>query len=137
MKFIKKLLSYSAVEKKYVRAGATFGDAVSFLYMGECIGFKNLLNKWAVWEEEYARRGFRTVSIDRFVQLEGYGKSIANVIGQKREKGENPVFHAKIYREQFLGKVAPTVDLEKMMTDNKPQFGQYTLPSTEQGTQEN
>ncbi len=133
MKFIRRLLPDSAVEKRYVRAGATFGDAVSYLYIGECIGFEGLLNKWANWEEEYAHRGLRTVSLDRFVDLGGYGKPIDDVIGQRRENGEEPIFHAQIYRNEFLGKVAPVVNLEKMMTEGGIQTGQYRLPSTEQG----
>lgn len=133
MKFIRRLLSDPTVEKRYVRAGATFGGAVSYLYMGECFGFKGLLKKWANWEEEYVHRGFRTVSLDRFVDLGGYGKSVDDVIGQRREDGEEPIFHAQIYRNEFLGKVAPVINLEKMMTDGEIQIRQYKLPSTEQG----
>ena len=131
MKFIRRLLPDSAVEKRYVRVGATFGNGVSYLYIGECVGFEGLLNKWANWEEEYAHRGFRTVSLDRFVDLGGYGKPVDDVIGQRREDGEEPIFHAQRYREKFLGKVAPVVNLEKMMTEGGIQTGQYRLPSTE------
>ena len=133
MKFIRRLLPDSAVEKRYIRAGATFGDAVSYLYMGECIGFEGLLNKWGNWEEEYAHRGFRTVSLDRFVNLGGYGKQIDGIIGQRREDGEEPIFHAQRYINKFLGKVEPVINLEKMMTQGGIQTGQYRLPSTEQG----
>ena len=133
MKFIRRLLPDSYIEKRYVRAGATFGDAVSYIYIGECIGFEGLLNKWANWEEEYALRGFRTVSLGRFVDLGGYGKPVDDVLGQRREDSEKPIFHAQIYREQFLGKVTPVVNLEKLMTESKIQAGQYRLPSTEQG----
>ena len=133
MKFIRRLLPNSAVEKRYVGAGATFGDAVSYLYMGECIGFEELLNQWANWEEEYAHRGFRTVSLDRFVDLGGYEKPIDDVLSQRRENGEAPVFHARIYKEKFLGKVAPIVNLEGLITDGEVQTGQYVLPSTEKG----
>ena len=133
MNLIKILLSDSTVEKKYVKAGAIFWNAVSYLYIGECIGFEKLLNKWANWEEEYSNRGFRTVSLDRFVELGGYGKSIGDVIRQKREKDKESVLHAQIYREKYLGKVAPLVNLAKMMQDQQPQAGQYILHSTEQG----
>lgn len=131
MKFIRRLLPNSIVERRYIRAGATFGDAVSYLFMGECIGFNRLLNKWGNWEEEYAYRGFRTVSLDRFIGLGGYGKPISDLIGKRREDGEEPIFHAQIYREQFLGKVAPLINLEKLMTESRIQTGQYSLPSTE------
>jgi len=64
--------------------------------------------------------------------LGGYGKSVDDVLRQRREEGEEPIFHAQIYREQFLGKVAPVINLEKMMTEGGIQTGQYRLPSTEQ-----
>src|SRR3990172_1916216 len=128
---MKKLLPDFAVEYRYVQAGANFGDAVSYLYMGECTGFKELLNKWAGWEEEYARRGYKTLSLDKLTGLGGYGKSIDDVIGQKRDKGEKPLFHAQIYREKFLGKVSPAVNLEKLMK-GEMQCGEYEFLSTKQ-----
>lgn len=131
MNFFRKFLSNDTVETRYVKAGAVFGDAVSYLYLGECIGFKKLLNTWAEWEKEYARRGYRTVSLDRFVELGGYGKPIDDVLGQQREPNEKPTLHAETYREQFLGKIGPAVNLEKLMTDGEIQSGTYFLPSTE------
>lgn len=44
MNFMKSWLPNSVVEKRYARAGATFGDAVSYLYMDQCVGFEELLN---------------------------------------------------------------------------------------------
>lgn len=40
---IEKFLSDTQVERRYVGAGGIFGDAVSYIYMGECIGFAKLL----------------------------------------------------------------------------------------------
>jgi len=127
-KLIKKLLRDSTVEKKYVKSGAIFGDVVSYLPMGECIGFEGLLKNWENWEKEYARRGYRTVSLDRFVNLGGYNKSIDDVIGQKRELEEESIFHAKIYRENFLGKQIPFT-IEEL--GESWSSGTYILPSTE------
>lgn len=127
----KKILPNFVVEKRYVSSGANFGDAVSYIYMGECDGFEKLLSRWEEWEGEYNRRGFRTVSLDRFIGLGGYGKPIDDVIGQKREIGEEFVFHAKMYRENFLGKIKPVLDIQRLVTENKPQFGGYIPPSTE------
>lgn len=129
MLFLRK--SNSEIEKRYVKSGAIFGDVVSYLYMGECIGFEKLLDDWAKWENEYAKRGFRTVSLDRFIEFGGYGKPIDDIIGQKRYEREEPVFHAQIYRDNFLAKVAPVLNLEKLTKDRQPQFGRYILPSTE------
>lgn len=130
MKFLRKLFSDKKIEKKYVQAGTQFGYAVSYIYMGECVGFESMLNKWGDYEQEYAERGYRTISLDKFVELGGYGKNIDKLIGKKRRKNEKPIFHAEIYKEKYLGKVTPVISLEKMMQDKKPQFGNYILPST-------
>ncbi len=128
---LKELLSDSSVEKKYVAAGALFGGDVSYIYMGECMCFEGHLDKWGEWEKEYSRRGYRTISLDKFIDLGGYNKPINNFIGQKREQGEEPIFHAELYRKEFLGKISPSINLSQMMEDKKTQFGGYTLPSTE------
>lgn len=130
MKFLKRFMSDKKVEKKYVIAGAEFGEAVSFIYMGECVGFESMLNKWAEWEEMYVNRGYRTISLDDFVKLGGYEESIDHLLGQKLEKDEKPIFHALIYKAKYLGKISPAFDWNKMMQDKKPQFGNYKLPST-------
>jgi len=136
MSFIKKLLRDSTVEKKYVKSGAIFGDVVSYLPMGECIGFEKFLGKWESWEKEYVRRGYRTISLDRFIEFGGHGKPIDDIIGQKREQEEEPIFHAQIYREKFLGKINPIINLEEIAQNDQPQFEYYTLPSTEDNNQD-
>lgn len=117
------------VAERYRRAGAVFGDAVSYLYMGECIGFKDRLDDWALWEKEYARRGYATFSIDAFVELGGYGRSIEG-FGRRLKDGEVAVLHAEIYREKFLGQVEPVISFEVMLKDGRPQFGKWSVPST-------
>ncbi len=69
MKILMKLLSDEGVKKRYKKAGAMFGDALSYIYMGECIGFEMLLDRLARWEEEYASRGYRTISLGAFVDF--------------------------------------------------------------------
>ncbi len=59
-------LTDDEVQKIYKRTGEIFGCAVSYLYMGEAVGFENMLNTWAFWEREYARRGFVTLSVNVF-----------------------------------------------------------------------
>lgn len=130
MLFFKKLLSDKIVEKKYISAGEVFGDAVSYLYMGECIGFEKLFRRWAAWEKEYARRGYRTISLDHFVDAGGWGKSLDTYLGQKLNDGDESVLHAEIYRTKFLGKIKPVINLEQMMKDGRPQSGVFNIPST-------
>lgn len=123
------------VEQGYLRAGGLFGDAVSYLYMGECIGFSDLLDAWAQWEREYAERGYRTISLDSFIDYGGYNKPIMG-LRTKRDEDEEPIYHAQIYRERFLGKVKPALDLNAVMEDRKVHFGTYVLPSTEESEDE-
>ena len=131
MKVFRRLLSNESVQKRYVKAGAIFGDLVSYIYMGESEGFENYLGDWETWEVEYAKRGLRTISLDAFIGLGGYNRPIDNLVGIRREENEQPIFHAKIYRETFLGKIRPAINLEKLMSEAKPQFSIYSLPSTE------
>ena len=131
MEFIKRMLPDSIIEKGYVKAGANFGNTAGYLCLGEYVDFEMFLNKLIDWEERYSGRGFRTVSMDRFIGLGSYGKSIDDVIGQRLEQGEEPVFHAQTYREYFLGEVEPVIDLGTMVQDRQPQVGEYNIPSTE------
>ncbi|MEK9180000.1 MAG: hypothetical protein AAB897_01130 [Patescibacteria group bacterium] len=129
--FFASLLSDKTLQKRYVHAGSIFGYAVSYIYMGECVGFKKLLRRWTRWEKEYARRGYRTLPLDAFVDCGGRGTPL-NGLGIRREADENPIFHAKIYRQRFLGRVKPAIDLARMMDTGEPQFAEhYPLPSTE------
>ena len=140
-KMLKRFMTDKQVERCYVKAGAVFGDAVSYIYMGECVGFTDLLAKWEKWEAEYAKRGYRTLPVDDFVDHGGYGMPFKD-LGAKRTKGEKPVFHAKIYRELYLGKIQPAINLSELMKPTVPvrdsaepskpreQVGTYFVPST-------
>lgn len=126
-----KFLTDKQVEKKYVGAGGTFGSAVSFIYMGECIRFADMLTKWEKWEDEYAKRGYRTLPVDDFVGYGGYGKPLRN-LGARRATGERPVSHARIYRKRYLGKIQPAVNLAELTNPSvsRSQLGTYVIPST-------
>ena len=135
MKFLRRFMSDKKVEQKYVGVGAQFGSAVSYIYMGECVGFESMLNRWADWEKEYVNRGYKTLSLDDFVELGGYGKSIESLLSQKLGECEKPIFHAQIYRDNYLGKVSPAINLGKVM-DGEAQFGGYILPSTKSSSEQ-
>lgn len=126
-----------AVTERYTEAGGEFGGAVSYLYMGECIGFEELFNVWALWELEYAKRGYRTLSIDDFVGYGGYGKDISPQLSVRRTAGEPFILHAEMYRQRYLGKIAPIVDMAALLKPGaQPQCGLYELPSTKDVQQE-
>lgn len=128
--WFRRFLSDGRVAALYKDAGGVFGSAVSYLYMGECIGFERLLEHWRFWEHEYAQRGYHTLSVDDLVDYGGYGKDIEAKLLVRREEGEDPVYHANIYRQRHLGKVKPVVDIEKMFHDGQVQYRTYVLPST-------
>jgi len=123
-------LSDQRVLEHYRKAGAAFGDAVSYIYMGECVGFTKLHAEWARWELEISRRGFRTFSVDDFISLGGYGMPIKG-FGERCAEGEEIVLHAEIYRELWLGKVKPAIHLGDMMNKPGVQVVQCIRPSTE------
>ena len=130
----KRFLDDETVEERYVQAGSHFGNAVSYLYMGECHGFTRMLGRWEKWEKEYARRGFRTISLDVFEAHGGYG-AVLEGLGEKLVEMEEPVFHAKIYRERLLGEIQAVFNPWELMERAKKEenvsfVGEYELPST-------
>ncbi|MFH1248887.1 MAG: hypothetical protein V1660_01940 [archaeon] len=134
MKYLlRKLLNDKSVQKEYIEAGSCFGDAASYVCsIGQCIGFEALLERWAMWEKEYAKRGYRTICYNNFELKGGYNKDIGNVIGVKRKENEEAIFHAHKYKEKYLGKIKPGVNIEKMMKDGESQSGSYIPPITEE-----
>ena len=94
MSLLKRMLPDSVVLHMYARAGSEFED--SFLHTSEygAEQYKRLLENWEAWEQEYARRGFVTLSLEEFSDFEG----IEDKLGQKRVVGEHPDYHAKQYR---------------------------------------
>lgn len=108
MKLLNKLLTrclpFSYVQKKYIEVGKSVGESISYLFTRNDIGFPDLVKELVKWEEEYASRGLRTINLERFVNFGGFGESIKDVLGKRREKGEEPVYHAKNYIEENLKK---------------------------------
>jgi hypothetical protein len=116
------------IVQRYIDTGLEFGDAVSMIYMGECIGFDKLLAKWEEAEQAYSDLGFRTLTLDAFVDSGGWGKELEG-LSVARDEGEEPVFHAKYYREHYLGKNM-IVGLDPV-GDSGAVVGHYIRPSTE------
>ncbi|MFA6338607.1 MAG: hypothetical protein WCW87_00915 [Candidatus Paceibacterota bacterium] len=67
-----------------------------------------MLTRWQKWEAEYARRGYHTLSLDNFIASGGYEEPLTG-LSVKRSDGEESVFYAQIYREEFLGKFQPVI----------------------------
>lgn len=116
----RRIMSDRRVERYYRQAGEDFGDAVSYLYMGCCVGFDSLLRRWERWEQEYSNRGYRTVSLDDFLASGGYGTDISALFGVKRDVGEVPVLYAQRYRCESgaKGRLVDTLDVVVDRTGN-------------------
>lgn len=126
IRFLIRFLPFAIVRRRYIRSGAQFGDAVSYIYMGECVGFAGLLARWERWEAEFVRRGYRALSIKDFVAIGGYGHTESLESLAKLTPGEQPVRHSLRYREHYLGKARPALDF----TSTEPQVGTYVIPDT-------
>ncbi|MCK5084518.1 MAG: hypothetical protein KAQ64_02595 [Candidatus Pacebacteria bacterium] len=119
-------LSNEEVTENYLEAGAEFGSAIG--PMGECVGFEKMLNEWARWELEYAERGFKTIPIDVFADSDFgfYKEMIKKFVGVRRDSIKKPIYHAEIFREIYLGRIKPVVDLGTP----EIQVGNYLVPTT-------
>jgi len=115
----------------YLDSGLRFGSAVSDLSLGQCIGFETLLKSWSICEEQYARLGYRTISIDAFEGCAGWGYPIEDLVKQKRDDGEETILHANLYAIFFLNQIGPSINTKQLMSDGKAQFGTYFVPTTE------
>lgn len=71
MKFLKNLWS-KVVVWRYTDLGLTYGDALSYSFMGECIGFKSLERKFKFWERRYVSLGYKPIEVDDWVTAGGY-----------------------------------------------------------------
>lgn len=123
-------MSDRKVEKQYVSAGAKLGDALSYSYLGIPVGLSILIDIWEEWETEYSKRGYRTVSLDSFINYGGgYTKNL-NGIGIKREEGEELISHVARYRRLYPGELRSVISVKKVT--KRSFMGRYTLPSTEE-----
>ncbi len=93
-----KSLSDKEVENYYIEAGAEFGDAMSYDYLGKCHDFDSFFLDWARWELEYSKRGYRTISLNDFISYGGYGKPLKG-LGVKRKEGEQIILYSVIYSQ--------------------------------------
>jgi hypothetical protein len=117
------------VIEAYIAAGCEIGQAVSYIYMGECVGFDKLLDQWETTEKAYSALGYRTLSIDDFTGT-AWGHSIDELVRVPRKEGEPEVFHAAFYREHFFQKVGMNEAVIKAMS-GEAAVGHYAVPSTE------
>ncbi len=119
-------LSDEEVTERYLKAGAEVGSAIG--PDGEHTRFEKDLNEWAKWEAEYVKRGFKAIPIEVFADSDFgfYKEKIKEYARVRRDLKKKPVYHAEIYRQLYLGKITPVLDLSLPV----PQCGTYVVPTT-------
>jgi hypothetical protein len=129
-----KELSEKAKEKiaqDYHDASARIGDALSYSYMGKPIGFEKMLAKWEKTEKIYADAGFRTISLDRWINYGGWGKTIEDVWMKEREENEEAILHSEIYQKVY-NEPSREPDIQKLLDGEAETIsGTFYVPSTE------
>ena len=99
---MKKILEdANEVERAYLTSGAALGEALSYSIYGKIIRLDRKVHRLVQAERAYADLGHRPMSIDAFVELGGWGKDISDQFRQKRAEGEDPIYHARQYQEDF------------------------------------
>ncbi len=99
------------IVEQYVRSGAVFGEALSYLYMGECVGFHGMKVRWAKLERLYAELGYRTIPVEDFLEYAGYGKALDHLIRVKRTDGEEAKLHAVTFQLRYEEGILPELDI--------------------------
>jgi len=119
----KRFRTDSGVTKNYVSAGRVLGAALSMRGYGEAVGIQKRIRQLVGWEREYASRGFRTISTVDFTQAGGWNKDIGNLVGVKREEGEEPIFHAQKFQQNY--RTSRALGMEGMMAAIETGESQY------------
>ena len=92
-----RLLLYRLVEKFYLKSGKAFVDlhVLNSFSIARKDDLDRTLVDWARWELEYSRRGYRTIPLDEFIDMGGYGGHIHKEdLKARRREGEKPILHA-------------------------------------------
>jgi hypothetical protein len=80
--------------EQYLRAGAQFGDAITSMFIGECVDLETARLNWARYERHYAHLGYRTIAPEDFIEYGAHGKAIDHLLRVKRIENEPAVYHA-------------------------------------------
>jgi|688.fasta_scaffold433439_2 hypothetical protein len=59
---------------RYVSVGLQWGDAESYSFMGECVGYNSLCKSLERLETQYAKLGYKVVDRETWVLAGGYGE---------------------------------------------------------------
>ena len=74
--FFRKHLSTKLVKKIYLSHAASLGDALSYSYMGKCVGYKEMVKNEYLWRQELKSRGYKGLTSDEMISYGGYGQKV-------------------------------------------------------------
>ena len=95
-----KLLPFKIIEYYYLKCGKKFADlhVLRRFSLTKKDEYKRAFADWTFWKYEYARRGYRTLSIEDFIEMGGLSGHIHEEdVRVKREKDEEPSLHQDIF----------------------------------------
>ncbi len=129
---MKSRLPRSEVVRNYCYAIQGFFEALAF-YLEGSLDEESLNKKMLEWErseKEYSEKGFRTISHDGFFDAvksgewfgEGNSHDYGDLLKQKRDRGEDPVFYAAAFRDRFLPEVKEAIRNKKLYSEARQPF---------------
>lgn len=65
-------LRHDFIVSRYIKSGLIFGDAVSYLFMGKCIGFDKMEKRFSYWEKKYCDLGYEPIPLEDWELAGGY-----------------------------------------------------------------
>ncbi len=77
--------------RHYLGVGEKVGEILSCSYMGEALGFQELLVALVKYERQYVDSGYRPVTINQWVRFGGWGEE-EPILGVVRDAGELPTY---------------------------------------------
>ncbi len=90
-----RLYTDRRVTRLYRQSSQSFAAALVDSLHGRNLMLPGCFLEWEFWEREYARRGFRTISLDALVQPYLYGSR--EKLGIRRAPDEPPIYNAQDY----------------------------------------
>lgn len=99
---IEKWMHNKMLEKRYVNAGIAVGNAVKISHTNKikCVGFDKLFKRWKRLEAEYAKRGYRTISLVDFMEFGRRITKIDTLFHIWRHQNEDAILHAVMYESE-------------------------------------
>lgn len=89
------------------------------------------LLSWAQAEKKYAELGYRTISLDVLQKTGGSPQSMAEHLCIKRDPGEEPIFHAELFKRFYIDSIESAIELRELQKRSGANGNKKLYPSTE------